>query len=78
MGGLNNGILDVHRLDRGAHSHPCGKGLQRVWKLYFIPCLTAGGPAAPIGVFEAVSKHVDRMSIYCSKFKLSSGHKICL
>ncbi|NLL39248.1 MAG: uroporphyrinogen decarboxylase [Clostridiales bacterium] len=63
MGGLNNGILDVHNWTEELIATHVEKVCRECGKLYFIPCLTAGGPGSTYpGVFEAVSKHVDRMS----------------
>jgi uroporphyrinogen-III decarboxylase len=63
MGDLNNGVLDradwtpelIHReVERACRTNG---------KLYYIPCLTMGGPGSSYpGVYEAVTEEIDKMS----------------
>lgn len=63
MGALNNGILDVHNWTRELIAAQVEKVCRECGKLYFIPCLTAGGPGSTYpGVYEAVTGEIDRMS----------------
>lgn len=63
MGGLNNGVLDVHNWTEELIASEVEKVCRECGKLYFIPCLTAGGPGSTYpGVYDAVSRQIDRMS----------------
>ena len=62
MGGVNNGIVDVSdwtpELVRKTVEPLC----RQCGPLYFIPCMTAGGPGASYGVYDTVTAEINRMS----------------
>ena len=63
MGGINNGIVDVPGWTDELIAGQVEKYCRECGKLYFIPCCTAGGPASNYpGVYDAVTREIDRMS----------------
>jgi hypothetical protein len=63
MGDLNNGVLDKEDWTRKLVRLEVERACRTNGKLYFIPCLTRGGPASIFpGVYEAVDEEIDRMS----------------
>jgi len=63
MGALNNGIVDVPDWTDEHIAKIVENVCRECGKLYFIPCLTAGGPGSSFpGVYEAVSREIDKMS----------------
>jgi len=63
MGGINNGVVDVPHWTDGLISGYVEKVCRECGTHYFIPCCTAGGPASNYpGVFDAVTREIDRMS----------------
>ena len=63
MGAINNGIVDVPGWTDTLISELVEKVCRECGTKYFIPCCTAGGPASSYpGVFDAVTREIDRMS----------------
>ena len=63
MGDLNNGVLDIANWTPELIMREVERACKTNGKLYFIPCLTAGGPGSTYpGVYEAVSEAIDKMS----------------
>jgi uroporphyrinogen-III decarboxylase len=63
MGAINNGIVDVPNWTDALITGVVEEVCRACGKLYFIPCCTAGGPASSYpGVFDAVTREIDRMS----------------
>ena len=63
MGAINNGVVDVPGWSDALISAYVEKTCRECGKLYFIPCCTAGGPASAYpGVFDTVTREIDRMS----------------
>jgi len=63
MGGINNGKADVPDWTPEMIAQYVEKTCRECGTKYFIPCMTAGGPGSSYpGVYEQVSKEIDRMS----------------
>jgi hypothetical protein len=63
MGGLNNGYLDREDWTDELVAQDVERACREGGKLYFIPNLAGGGPSATFpGVYEAVTREIDRMS----------------
>jgi hypothetical protein len=63
MGDLNNGVLDKGDWTREEVKREVERACRNNGKLYYIPCLTMGGPGSTFpGVYEAVSEEINRMS----------------
>ncbi|MDR0908620.1 MAG: uroporphyrinogen decarboxylase [Spirochaetaceae bacterium] len=63
MGNLNNGVLDCEDWTPELIRSEVERACRECGKLYYIPCLTMGGPMSSYpGVYEAVSSEIDRMS----------------
>jgi len=63
MGAINNGIVDVPGWTDELVAQTVEKACRECGKHYFIPCCTAGGPSSSYpGVFDAVTREIDRMS----------------
>ena len=63
MGGINNGIVDVPGWTDELVAGTVEKVCRECGKYYFIPCCTAGGPDSSYpGVFEAVTREINKMS----------------
>ena len=63
MGDLNNGVLDKADWTPELIKSEVERACRTNGKLYFIPCLTMGGPGSTYpGVYEAVSEEIDRIS----------------
>jgi hypothetical protein len=62
MGDLDNGAIDRPNWTRN-WLHRGKKGMYKHDKLYYIPCLAAGGPGSTFpGVYDAVNAEIDKMS----------------
>jgi hypothetical protein len=63
MGDLDNGLLDREDWSEELIAKEVERACRSNGKLYFIPCLVRGLPGSTYpGVYEAVSKEIDRMS----------------
>jgi len=63
MGAINNGIVDVPDWNDELIASYVEKTCRECGKLYFIPCCTAGGPGSSYpGVYDAVTREINRMS----------------
>jgi hypothetical protein len=63
MGDLNNGVMDKEDWTPELVKAEVERACRNNGKLYFIPCLTQGGPGSTFpGVYEAVSAEINRMS----------------
>jgi len=63
MGDLNNGVLDVPDWTPELIRSEVERACRNNGKLYFIPCLTAGGPGSTYpGVYEAVTAEIERIN----------------
>ena len=63
MGDLNNGVLDVPNWTPELIAKEVERACTTNGKLYYIPCLTAGGPGSSFpGVYDAVNVEIDKMS----------------
>jgi len=63
MGAINNGVVDVPFWTDALVTEYVEKTCRECGTRYFIPCLTAGGPGSSCpGVYDAVSREIDRMS----------------
>jgi uroporphyrinogen-III decarboxylase len=63
MGDLNNGVLDKADWTRELVRSEVERACRSNGKLYYIPCLTMGGPGSTFpGVYEAVTEEINRMS----------------
>jgi hypothetical protein len=63
MGDLNNGVLDKGDWTREEVRSEVERACRTNGKLYYIPCLTMGGPGSTFpGVYDAVSEEINRMS----------------
>lgn len=63
MGAINNGVVDVPDWSGEHIAAYVEKTCRECGTLYFIPCCTAGGPSSTYpGVYETVSREIDRMS----------------
>jgi hypothetical protein len=63
MGDLNNGVLDKGDRTKELVKAEVERACRSNGKLYYIPCLTMGGPGSSFpGVYEAVDAEIDRMS----------------
>ena len=63
MGDLNNGVCDVENWTPELIAREVERACRANGKHYFIPCLVRGGPGSIYpGVYEEVSKEIDRMS----------------
>ena len=63
MGGINNGIVDVPNWNDELIAGAVEKMCRACGTRFYIPCCTAGGPGTSFkGVYEAVSREIDRMS----------------
>jgi len=67
MGGIDNGKVDRADWTQELVAEETEKICKEVWNkagnLYFIPCSTVGGPGSTYpGVYEAISKEIDRIS----------------
>ena len=63
MGAINNGIVDVPNWTDDLIARTVESVCRECGKLFFIPCCTAGGPSSSYpGVFDAVTREIDRMS----------------
>jgi uroporphyrinogen-III decarboxylase len=63
MGDLNNGVMDKEDWTKELVRSEVERACRSNGKLYFIPCLTMGGPGSTYpGVYETVDEEIDRMS----------------
>ena len=63
MGDLNNGKLDIPNWTPELIRDAVEKACRANGKLYYIPCLTMGGPSSTYpGVYDAVTEEIKRMS----------------
>ncbi|MCL1914793.1 MAG: uroporphyrinogen decarboxylase [Eubacteriaceae bacterium] len=62
MGDINNGIVDVPGWTPELIRTEVERACRENGKLYFIPCMTAGGPGGYYGVGPTVDEEIDRMS----------------
>jgi uroporphyrinogen-III decarboxylase len=63
MGDLNNGVLDKADWTPELVRKEVERACRTNGKQYYIPCLTMGGPMSCFpGVYDEVSKEIDRMS----------------
>lgn len=63
MGGINNGVVDKSDWSEDKIAAYVEKTCRECGTDYFIPCCTAGGPGTSYhGVYEEVSRQIDRMS----------------
>ena len=63
MGNINNGTVDVPDWTDALIAETVEKSCRECGKLYYIPCCTAGGPGSSYpGVFDAVTREINRMS----------------
>ena len=63
MGDLDNGVLDCAGWTPGLVAREVRRACENNGKLYFIPCLAAGGPGSTYpGVYDAVNAEIDKMS----------------
>ena len=63
MGAINNGIVDVPNWTDELIAETVESVCRECGKLYFIPCCTAGGAVSSYpGVYDAVTREIDRMS----------------
>ncbi|KPU44270.1 methylcobalamin:coenzyme M methyltransferase [Oxobacter pfennigii] len=63
MGDINNGVVDKADWTPELIKREVERACKNNGKLYFIPCLVAGGPGSTYpGVYDAVSKEIERMS----------------
>ena len=63
MGDLDNGVLDKENWTPDLIKKHVERACRNNGKLYYIPCLVMGGPGSTYpGVYEEVSKEIDRMS----------------
>ncbi len=63
MGDLDNGVIDKADWSPESIAKEVRRACETNEKHYFIPCLAAGGPGSTYpGVYEAVSKEIDKMS----------------
>ena len=63
MGDLNNGVLDVPNWTPEPIANEVERACRTNGKLYFIPCMTAGGPGSSYpGVYDEVTAAIDRFS----------------
>ena len=63
MGAINNGVVDVPGWTDDLIAQYVEKTCRDCGTHYFIPCCTAGGPASSYpGVYDAVTREIDRMS----------------
>ena len=63
MGDIDNGVVDRADWTQELVAREVRRACENNGKLYFIPCLAAGGPGSTFpGVYEAVSDEIDKMS----------------
>jgi hypothetical protein len=63
MGGINNGVVDREDWTEELVTREVERACREGGKHYFIPNLSMGGPMSTFpGVYEAVSREIDRMS----------------
>jgi uroporphyrinogen-III decarboxylase len=63
MGGINNGVVDVPNWTQELISNYVEKMCRGCGNKFYIPCCTAGGPASSYpGVYDTVTKEIDKMS----------------
>ncbi len=63
MGDLNNGVLDIPDWTPELIEREVRRACETNGKHYFIPCMTAGGPASNYpGVYDEIVKCIDKMS----------------
>ncbi len=63
MGDIDNGVVDCAGWTQELIEREVRRACENNGKLYFIPCLAAGGPGSTFpGVYDAVSAEIDRMS----------------
>ena len=63
MGDIDNGVVDRENWTREVVAKEVRRACETNGKLYFIPCLAAGGPGSTFpGVYEAVSDEIDKIS----------------
>jgi len=63
MGAINNGVVDIPEWSDELIAKYVEETCRACGPKYFIPCCTAGGPSTNYqGVYDAVSREVDRMS----------------
>ncbi|MCL1803357.1 MAG: uroporphyrinogen decarboxylase [Eubacteriaceae bacterium] len=63
MGDLNNGVLDIPNWTPELIRSEVERACRTNGKLYYIPCLTMGGPGSTFpGVYDTVNEEIDRMS----------------
>jgi hypothetical protein len=63
MGDLNNGVLDKADWSKEQVRSEVERACRSNGKLYYIPCLTMGGPGSTFpGVYETVTEEINRMS----------------
>jgi hypothetical protein len=63
MGDIDNGVVDCENWTPELVTKEVRRACEGSGKLYFIPCLAAGGPGSTYpGVYEAVSAEIDKMS----------------
>ncbi len=63
MGDIDNGVVDCAGWTQELIAGEVRRACETNGKLYFIPCLAAGGPGSTFpGVYDAVSAEIDKMS----------------
>lgn len=63
MGDINNGVVDVRDWTPELVEREVRRACETNGKLYFIPCLTAGGPGSTYpGVYQCATEMIDKMS----------------
>ena len=63
MGDIDNGVVDKADWTPELIEKEVRRACENNGKLYFIPCLVAGGPGSTFpGVYEAASEAIDKMS----------------
>jgi hypothetical protein len=63
MGDIDNGVVDCADWTPELVAREVRRACENNGKLYYIPCLAAGGPGSTFpGVYDAVSAEIDKMS----------------
>ena len=63
MGDIDNGVVDCADWTQELIAREVRRACKNNGRLYFIPCLAAGGPGSTFpGVYDAVSTEIDKMS----------------